>query len=131
MPVIQKNKSIFEPKPQLIPLKSTNGGKYIANTLEPLENENRAEIPSIYEQLENALKAKDQAIAFNATLENQLSRANEEIKSLNEEINQLKKEKRETEELYQKTLKENRDLKEFTKMLMDLAYLLCNKVLGL
>lgn len=41
------------------------------------------------EQLNHALAAKDQAIAYNAILENQLNNAREEIKRLNEEINQL------------------------------------------
>lgn len=41
------------------------------------------------EQLEHALKAKDQAIAYNAILENLLYKAEQEIKRLNEEINQL------------------------------------------
>ncbi|WP_346216377.1 hypothetical protein NSQ14_11875 [Caldifermentibacillus hisashii] len=41
------------------------------------------------EQLEHALKAKDQAISYNAFLENQLYKAREEIKRLNEEINEL------------------------------------------
>lgn len=41
------------------------------------------------EQLETALAAKDQAIAYNAILENLLYKAREEIKRLNEEINNL------------------------------------------
>ena len=41
------------------------------------------------EQLEHALKAKDQAIAYNAILENLLYKAEQEIKRLNEEINHL------------------------------------------
>lgn len=41
------------------------------------------------EQLEHALKAKDQAIAYNAILENLLYKAKQEIIRLNEEINQL------------------------------------------
>ena len=44
---------------------------------------------ALKEQLEIALKTKDQAISYNAFLENQLYKAREEIKRLNEEINQL------------------------------------------
>lgn len=44
---------------------------------------------ALKEQLEIALKTKDQAIAYNAILENLLYKAEQEIKRLNEEINQL------------------------------------------
>lgn len=41
------------------------------------------------EQLEIALQTKEQAINYNAFLENQLYKARQEIKRLNDEINQL------------------------------------------
>jgi hypothetical protein len=41
------------------------------------------------EQLDHALAAKDQAISYNAILENLLYKAEQEIKRLNEEINIL------------------------------------------
>lgn len=44
---------------------------------------------ALKEQLETALAAKDQAIAYNAILENLLYKAEQEIIRLNEEINQL------------------------------------------
>lgn len=44
---------------------------------------------ALKEQLEIALQTKEQAINYNAFLENQLYKARQEIKRLNEEINQL------------------------------------------
>lgn len=44
---------------------------------------------ALREQLEHAHKAKDQAIAYNAILENLLYKAEQEIIRLNEEINNL------------------------------------------
>lgn len=44
---------------------------------------------ALKEQLEIALQTKEQAINYNAFLENQLYKAREEIKRLNEEINEL------------------------------------------
>lgn len=44
---------------------------------------------ALKEQLEIALQTKEQAISYNTFLENQLYKAKQEIKRLNEEINQL------------------------------------------
>ncbi|MEN0666926.1 hypothetical protein [Caldifermentibacillus hisashii] len=46
-------------------------------------------VSEINKQLEIALAAKDQAIAYNAVLENLLYKAKQEIIRLNEEINNL------------------------------------------
>jgi len=67
-------------------------GSEINNTKNSLIGQNESitkRYEVLREQLEHALKAKDQAISYNAFLENQLYKAREEIKRLNEEINQL------------------------------------------
>ncbi|MEK6452600.1 hypothetical protein [Caldifermentibacillus hisashii] len=67
-------------------------GSEINNTKTSLIGQNESitkRYEVLKEQLEIALKTKDQAIAYNAFLENQLYKAREEIKRLNEEINQL------------------------------------------
>ena len=67
-------------------------GSEINNTKNSLIGQNESitkRYEVLREQLEHALKAKDQAISYNAFLENQLYKAREEIKRLNEEINEL------------------------------------------
>lgn len=68
------------------------GESEINNTDSSLIGKNEsitARYEALKEQLETALKTKDQAISYNAFLENQLHNARQEIKRLNDEINQL------------------------------------------
>ena len=67
-------------------------GSEINNTKNSLIGQNESitkRYEVLREQLEHALKAKDQAIAYNAILENLLYKAEQEIIRLNEEINNL------------------------------------------